>query len=46
MEKLRDKAELFTLVSIFLFSVIALTPVTWNMLYVTWCYYLPHRLIT
>jgi len=28
MEKLRDKAELFTLISIFLISVIALTPVT------------------
>ncbi len=28
MEDLRDKAELFTLISIFLISVIALTPAT------------------
>jgi len=46
MEKLRDKAELFTLISVFLFSIIALTPVTWNMLYVIWCYCSPHKLIT
>ena len=28
LDKLRDKAELFTLVTIFLVSVIALTPAT------------------